>query len=151
MKERREMSILKSKRASEGNFSGSVTVKFRPEDHAALYKEATTKNVSTAQLVRNIVMNRISINKRRIWKSDQYIKRETYTVLFFRNNIDDKEICVNLYGDYQDESFINDYDHKFSNFITNHLEFSDQRFICCEFFKDDDGEMRLRLSDWYRT
>lgn len=144
------MALYTSKKASEGNFSGKVGLQISPELHRALYKEAQSKNVSVSGLVGNIIRNRTLINRRQIWTSDEFIKRSNYTIIFFKNNINSDEVCVQLYGVYQEHEDISDSDHMFSNFINNRLEFASQKLLCCEFIKDDNGVKELKLSDWYK-
>jgi hypothetical protein len=143
------MSIKKSKRSTDGNFSGCIGISVPVEVHKSLYKEASSKNTSIAALVRNILINRSLVNKRYIWTSNEFVKRADYTVMFFTNNIDNLEVCVHLYGEYQDKEDINDSDHKFSNFIVHHLEFKEQKLLSCKFVKDEKGNKHLQLSDWF--
>lgn len=145
------MSVYKSQKASQGSFSGNIAISISQEIHKALYKEATSKNLSIAGLVRHIINNRSYINKRCIWKSDEYVKRSSYTAIFFNNNINEDEICIHLYGIHQNQEDINDLDHKFSNFIVHNLEFRHQVLLTCEIFIDESGEKQIKLLEFHNA
>jgi hypothetical protein len=141
------MSSIKGKQASQGHFNGSISLNVKPEQHRMLYKEASSKNISISHLIRNIIENRSYINKRCVWTSDEFVKRPSYTIIFFTNNINTDEVCVHLYGEHQEHEDISDMDHKFSNFIVEHLEFKEQKIISCEFKEDENGEKKLHLAE----
>lgn len=138
------MSTYKSQKSSEGNFSGYISLSVSTEIHKSLFKEATYNNMSISALIRKILHDRTALRNRRIWVSDEYVKRNDYTILFFKNNMDSKEICVQLCGQYQGTEDIVDSDHKFSNYINHNMDFNEQMLYVCEFVLNEKNEKELK-------
>ncbi len=141
---------VRGPKTTKGIFCGQITARVEPEIHKILYNEAFRRNVTISYVVAEKVLAQMErehehMLKKVIWTHEAHIDRGRYTAIFFKNNMDNMEVCVQLLGKYRETEDVLDKEHKISDYIKNCLETNGNVPIpSCEFVLNENNEKEIK-------